>query len=106
MRTSTPPVHRHGGATLALGLATVLGLALVLSTTAAAQPRPRAAQEDEEDAPRSEPAARPAPARESHPDRPKPEEKLSVTHHSARIGRVEVRYTATAGTLLLKGEDA
>jgi len=89
---------------LALGLAAVFCLAPVLSTTASAQPRPRAAQEDE-DAPRSEPVARPAPARESHPDRPKPEEKLSVTHHTARIGGVEVRYTATAGTLLLKEED-
>jgi carboxypeptidase C (cathepsin A) len=48
---------------------------------------------------------RPVRAKESHPDRPKPEEKLSVTHHSAKIGGVEVRYTATAGNLLLKEED-
>ncbi|HEX2225315.1 MAG TPA: peptidase S10 [Thermoanaerobaculia bacterium] len=31
-------------------------------------------------------------------------EKLSVTRHSVRIGGTEVRYTATAGTLLLKEE--
>jgi carboxypeptidase C (cathepsin A) len=34
-----------------------------------------------------------------------PEEKTSETKHSMRINGVEVRYTATAGTLLLKKED-
>jgi carboxypeptidase C (cathepsin A) len=95
-----------GRTLLALALAVTLSLAAL---PAAAQPRPRPAPADEEeDAPRGEPAAKPAPARESrpaHPDRPKPEEKLSVTHHSARIGEADVRYTATAGTLLLKEED-
>ncbi len=33
-----------------------------------------------------------------------PEDKLSVTHHSVTINGEEVRYTATAGTLVLKEE--
>jgi carboxypeptidase C (cathepsin A) len=32
-------------------------------------------------------------------------EKLSTTHHTVRIGGVEVRYTATAGNLLLREEE-
>jgi carboxypeptidase C (cathepsin A) len=34
-----------------------------------------------------------------------PEEKVSTTRHTARIGGQEVKYTATAGTLNLKEED-
>ena len=37
-----------------------------------------------------------------HPDIP--EDKLSVTHHSVTINGEEIRYTATAGTLVLKEE--
>ena len=33
-----------------------------------------------------------------------PEDKLSVTHHTATINGEEIRYTATAGTLVLKEE--
>ena len=39
---------------------------------------------------------------EKNPDIP--EDKLSVTHHSVTINREEIRYTATAGTLVLKEE--
>ena len=38
--------------------------------------------------------------------KPAPEEKVVQTKHSARIGGAEVKYTATAGTMLLKLEDA
>src|SRR5271163_5160257 len=38
-------------------------------------------------------------------DKKAPEEKVSVTKHSVRIGGQEVKYTATAGTILLKLED-
>jgi carboxypeptidase C (cathepsin A) len=34
-----------------------------------------------------------------------PEEKTSVTHHSARIGGQEIAYTATAGTYNIKDDD-
>lgn len=37
---------------------------------------------------------------------PPPEEKSSRTTHTARIGGVDIKYTATAGTLNLKKEDA
>ena len=40
-------------------------------------------------------AQKPAPA----------EEKTSVTHHSARIGGQEIKYTATAGTYNIKADD-
>ncbi|HXY00514.1 MAG TPA: hypothetical protein VEI54_06310 [Candidatus Limnocylindrales bacterium] len=35
----------------------------------------------------------------------KPEEKIVQTKHSIRIGKEEIKYTATAGTILLKLED-
>jgi carboxypeptidase C (cathepsin A) len=49
------------------------------------------------------PAAAPAaqPARTGPP----PEEKTSVTHHSARIGGQQINYTATAGTYVIKTDD-
>jgi carboxypeptidase C (cathepsin A) len=34
-----------------------------------------------------------------------PEEKTSVTHHSARIGGEMINYTATAGTYVIKADD-
>src|SRR5882724_7156806 len=38
-------------------------------------------------------------------DEKKPEEKVVQTKHSVKIGGQEIKYTATAGTLLLKLED-
>jgi len=38
-------------------------------------------------------------------DEKKPEEKIVQTKHSIRIGGQEIKYTATAGTILLKLED-
>ena len=38
-------------------------------------------------------------------DEKKPEEKVVLTKHSIRIGGQEIKYTATAGTILLKLED-
>jgi carboxypeptidase C (cathepsin A) len=38
-------------------------------------------------------------------DEKKPEEKIVQTKHSVKIGGQEVKYTATAGTILLKTED-
>jgi carboxypeptidase C (cathepsin A) len=48
-------------------------------------------------------AAQPAaqPARSG----PAPEEKTSVTHHSARVGGQQINYTATAGTYVVKADD-
>jgi carboxypeptidase C (cathepsin A) len=36
---------------------------------------------------------------------PPPEEKSSVTHHSANIGGQQINYTATAATYIIKGDD-
>jgi carboxypeptidase C (cathepsin A) len=36
---------------------------------------------------------------------PPPEEKTSVTHHTARIGGQQLAYTATAGTYVMKADD-
>lgn len=36
---------------------------------------------------------------------PPPEEKASVTHHSARIGGQQINYTATAATYVIKADD-
>ena len=43
-------------------------------------------------------------AKEEKPPAP-PEEKTSQTKHSVRVGGQEIKYTATAGTILLKQED-
>ncbi len=58
------------------------------------------------------PAAQPQPAAQQAPRpaeaRPQPKEikeETSVTHHTARIGGQEIKYTATAGTLVLRKED-
>lgn len=55
----------------------------------------------------AQPPAQPRPpsageAPTTEPGKPIPDEQLSQTSHSARIDGVDVKYTATAGTLLLK----
>src|SRR6185437_6974382 len=51
--------------------------------------------------------ARPAePQGEGQPHRgPAPEEKTSVTHHTARIGGQQINYTATAATYVIRADD-
>src|SRR5271170_1284732 len=51
------------------------------------------------------PAAPSAEKPKDDKDKKAPEEKSSVTKHSVRIGGQEIKYTATAGTILLKTED-
>jgi carboxypeptidase C (cathepsin A) len=46
-----------------------------------------------------------AAAKEEKADKKPPEEKASETKHSIQIGGRELKYTATAGTMLLKKED-
>jgi carboxypeptidase C (cathepsin A) len=52
----------------------------------------------------NEQAAEPNPAQQVRRG-PLPEEKSSVTHHSARIGGQQINYTATAGTYIIKSDD-
>jgi carboxypeptidase C (cathepsin A) len=89
----------------------VLSLTVLLGLTAtSANAQRRGSRQDaDEETPSGDMSAMSAKStgemKGSRADPPKPEEKLSVTHHSARIGGVDVHYTATAGTLLLKEED-
>jgi carboxypeptidase C (cathepsin A) len=55
----------------------------------------------------AEPAdgARPAPAAKGTEAPPKAEDRIVTTHHHAVIGGQDLRYTATAGTLILRDED-
>jgi len=41
----------------------------------------------------------------TQPRRPAPDEKTSVTHHTARIGGQEIAYTATAATYVIRADD-
>jgi carboxypeptidase C (cathepsin A) len=75
----------------------VLSLAVLLALTLNAQRGPRPAP------PSGEPDAA-APAAPATPA-PKPEEKISTTQHSIQIGGQTIKYTAVAGTMLLKKED-
>ena len=51
-------------------------------------------------------AQQPQPAEQGQARRgPPPEEKASVTHHSARIGGQQINYTATAATYVIKADD-
>ena len=54
-------------------------------------------------APAAEPPANPQPAPAAEPA-PPPKEEKSVTEHSIQIGGSALRYTATAGTLLLRND--
>ena len=82
-------MHRNG--IMAGGLAVLLA-----AGTAVAQGR-RGYQTEQP--PAAAPAAQPARTG------PPPEEKTSVTHHSARIGGQQINYTATAGTYVVKADD-
>jgi carboxypeptidase C (cathepsin A) len=68
--------------------------------TLRAQPAPAVAQP-----PATTPAGAPAAAVVTPEKKPPPEEKTSQTKHSITIGGQELKYTATAGTVLLKKED-
>ncbi len=73
-----------------LGTAALLFLGINVSF---AQPPPQAAPEKTPEKPKEEKKP------------PAPEEKIVQTKHSLKIGGQEIKYTATAGTILLKLED-
>ena len=70
----------------------LVALALLVAAAAGQQPE----KSPEKPAEKSKDEKKPAP----------PEEKTVQTKHAARIGGQEVKYTATAGTILLKLEDS
>jgi carboxypeptidase C (cathepsin A) len=100
-----PRSHRRPLCGLALAAVCLTLWGLAPSLASAQSRRGMARDTDEEAAPADKPAKPAGDMKDGHRDGPKPEEKISVTHHSAQIGGVEIRYTATAGTLLLKEED-
>jgi carboxypeptidase C (cathepsin A) len=85
----------------------IAGLLAVLAAGAAS------AQGDPQQRNRNRPGGEQQPAPAAQPEaaatpavrRAPPEEKSSVTHHSARIGGQQINYTATAGTYVIKSDD-
>jgi carboxypeptidase C (cathepsin A) len=72
--------------------------------------RPGGQQQAQRERPRtpaeSQPqASQPEGSREQAKKLPPPEEKSSVTHHSARIGGQQISYTATAATYVIRSDD-
>jgi carboxypeptidase C (cathepsin A) len=100
----------------------VVGVAVLMSTCAAlaqansqqpGRPQPQItvpeAQQPQQPNQRQRPAeAQPSPSEVGQATRrpaPPPEEKSSVTHHSARVGGQQITYAATAGTYVIKADD-
>ena len=75
------------------------GAAILVCAAACAQPP--------QEGPRPPGPGSQAPAKEEKgkEDKKPPEEKVSQTRHTIQIGGKDVKYTATAGTMLLKKED-
>src|SRR5215469_13977567 len=73
---------------------------LVLGMLLAVAPGSARAQKPEE-----KPAEKPPAEKPKEEKKPAPEEKTVQTKHSVRIGGQEIKYTATAGTMVLKLED-
>jgi carboxypeptidase C (cathepsin A) len=76
----------------------VAGICLLLGETRASAQKP-----EEKAADKADKTAAEKPKEEKKP--PTPEEKVVQTKHSVKIGGQEIKYTATAGTILLKLED-
>jgi carboxypeptidase C (cathepsin A) len=91
----------------------ILGAALSLfgaNTASAQRQRPStekpATKEDEKAAEKTAEKSKDEKGKdEKGKDEKKPEEKIVQTKHAVRIGGQEIKYTATAGTILLKLED-
>jgi carboxypeptidase C (cathepsin A) len=80
-----------------------LGVALAASSAAAQGPqRPRSENPMAQQMPRSQASE---PAESPRRPMPPPEEKSSVTHHSARVGGQAINYTATAATYVIKDDE-
>ncbi len=105
-----------------MGIKTVLVVAGILAATQTAsaqaaqqpgraeqQPQPAQMTVPRAQQPQQQQPGRPRPAEQTRGSdqrrEPPPEEKVSVTHHSARIGGQQISYTATAGTYVIHAED-
>lgn len=85
----------------------ILGMSLLLAAGATPLSAQKPAEKPADKAATDKAAADKAAGekKDEKKDEKKPEEKVVVTKHSVRIGGQEVKYTATAGTILLKLED-
>src|SRR5258707_7040100 len=63
------------------------------------------AQQASAEKPEEKPAEKSGDKSDKAKDEKKPEEKVVQTKHAIKIGGQEIKYTATAGTILLKLED-
>jgi carboxypeptidase C (cathepsin A) len=87
----------------------LLGIALCLYAAGYIAPREAPAQETRN---QSQPQAQQSQTGDQHPDQhkdaenaPIPPERPSVTHHEMTLGGRTLRYTATAGTLIIRDEE-
>src|SRR5262249_53504433 len=107
-----------------MGIKTALVVAGILAATQTASPQaaqqqqpgrteqqppavqmtvPKAQQPQQQQPGRQRPAEQPRSSDQRH--EPAPEEKTSVTHHSAHIGGQQISYTATAATYVIRADD-
>src|ERR1700687_915423 len=84
-----------------IGSLTLTTLLATYSATAQVDPQQRRNRPAAEQQPTPPESAQAQPVRHGPP----PEEKTSVTHHSARVGGQQINYTATAGTYVIKSDD-
>ena len=82
---------------VSVGLCGVALVSLAFSCAAIAQERPAAAQNANQNANKDQQPA-------EH-ETPIPPEKTSTTHHELSLGGKSIKYTATAGTLLIRDQD-
>jgi carboxypeptidase C (cathepsin A) len=83
----------------------LLLVAGIWAVMALAPPPGRAQKPEEKSAEKAEKSDKAAPEKSKEEKEKKPEEKMVQTKHTIRIGGQEIKYTATAGTILLKLED-
>ena len=76
----------------------VLGMLLAVAPGAARAQKP-------EEKPAEKPGEKPPAEKPKEEKKPVPEDKTVQTKHTLRIGGQEIKYTATAGTMVLKLED-
>ena len=81
-------------------LLAIASASLISASIALAAQQPQAPQQRQQ-----APAAGVPPAQQSQRPAPPPEEKSSVTHQTATIGGQQIKYTATAGTYVIKADD-
>ena len=81
-------------------LLAIASASLISASIALAAQQPQAPQQRQQ-----VPAAGAPPAQQPQRPAPPPEEKSSVTHQTATIGGQQIKYTATAGTYVIKADD-